>query len=257
MEEVMTVLAHQLDRTLTIAAPPDAVFRYFTDTDRWAAWWGAGSTIDPRPGGRVLVRYPGGVEALGEVLEIDPPRRIVFSYGYASGTPVPPGGSRVTIQLAPAGKGTRLHLMHELSDASVRDEHVQGWRYQLSVFANVVADALHADGPALAERWLSAWNESEDGSRRRALAEIAAPGVHMRDRYSSVEGIDDLTAHIGAAQAVMPGLRMELAGTVRHCQGILLAEWIAKGPDGQQKAGGTNVFVLDVSGRIESVTGFW
>ena len=125
------------------------------------------------------------------------------------------------------------------------------------MFANVVADALHADGSNLAERWLSAWNETESDARRRALADIAAPGVHMRDRYSSVEGIDDLTAHIGAAQAVMPGLRMELSGTVRHCQGVLLTEWIAKGPDGQQKAGGSNVFVLDAAGRIESVTGFW
>ena len=25
--------------------------RYFTDNTRWAAWWGPGSTIDPRPGG--------------------------------------------------------------------------------------------------------------------------------------------------------------------------------------------------------------
>ena len=251
------LLDHHLDRTVSIEAPREIVFRYFTSSDRWAAWWGQGSSIDPHPGGRVFIRYPNGVEAGGEVVEVRWPDRVVFTFGYASGEPMPIGASRVSITLESVARGTRVHLHHEFADATVRDHHVQGWRYQLSVFANVVADALHADGPALAERWLSAWNETEDGSRRRALAEIAAPGVHMRDRYSSVEGIDDLTAHIGAAQAVMPGLRMELAGTVRHCQGILLAEWIAKGPDGQQKAGGTNVFVLDVSGRIESVTGFW
>ena len=38
----------------------------------------AGSTIEPRPGGKVFVKYPGGVEASGEVLEIHPPDRIVF-----------------------------------------------------------------------------------------------------------------------------------------------------------------------------------
>jgi hypothetical protein len=38
---------------------------------------------------------------------------------------------------------------------------------------------------------------------------------------------------------------------------MLLADWVAKGPDGQPKAGGTNVFTLDAGGRIESVTGFW
>jgi len=257
MEEVMTVLAHQLDRTLTIAAPPDAVFRYFTDTDRWAAWWGAGSTIDPRPGGRVFVRYPGGVEALGEVLEIDPPRRIVFSYGYASGTPVPPGGSRVTIQLAPAGKGTRLHLMHELSDASVRDEHVQGWRYQLSVFANVVANDLHGDTAALVDRWFAAWSDTNAETRTRELAEIAAPDVTMHDRFSCVAGADELTLHVGAAHRFMPGMRMQREGTVRHCQGVVLADWNAVGPDGQSRGRGTNVFTLAPDGKIESVTGFW
>ena len=69
----MTVLAHQLDRTLVIGAPPALVFRYFTDSDRWAAWWGAGSTIDARPGGRVYIRYPGNVEAVGEVIDVSPP----------------------------------------------------------------------------------------------------------------------------------------------------------------------------------------
>lgn len=76
----MMTLAHQLERTVVIGAPPAAVFTYFTDPERWAAWWGAGSTIDARPGGRALVRHPGGVEASGEVVEIDAPSRIVFTY---------------------------------------------------------------------------------------------------------------------------------------------------------------------------------
>ena len=98
----MTVLAHQLDRTLVIGAPPALVFRYFTDSSRWAAWWGAGSTIDARPGGRVYIRYPGDVEVVGEVIEVAPPSHIVFTYGFVKGAPVPPGGSRVTIRLQPS-----------------------------------------------------------------------------------------------------------------------------------------------------------
>jgi len=253
----MTVLAHQLERMLTIAAPPEAVFRYFTDNDRWAAWWGAGSTIDPRPGGSVLVRYPGGTEAVGEVIEIDPPRRIVFTYGYASGTPVPPGGSRVTIELAPIARGTRLTLTHELSDASVRDQHVQGWRYQLSVFANVVANDIHGDAGALVDRWFAAWSDTNDETRTRELAAIADPGVTMRDRFSAVAGADELTLHIGAAHRFMPGMRLQREGTVRHCQGVVLADWTAVGPDGQPRGRGTNVFTLSSDGKIDSVTGFW
>ena len=45
-------LSHHLDRAVVIEAPQEVVFRYFTDEKRWAAWWGTGSTIDPRPAAR-------------------------------------------------------------------------------------------------------------------------------------------------------------------------------------------------------------
>ncbi|HXD48849.1 MAG TPA: SRPBCC domain-containing protein, partial [Gemmatimonadaceae bacterium] len=114
----MMPLEHRLDRTVVIQASPETVFRYFTDSARWAAWWGAGSTIDARPGGRVYVRYATGDEAAGEVLEVKPPERIVFSYGYVRGTPMPVGASRVTIDLEPLEGATRLRLSHELGDAA-------------------------------------------------------------------------------------------------------------------------------------------
>jgi uncharacterized protein YndB with AHSA1/START domain len=253
----MTVLAHQLDRTITIGAPPATVFRYFTDSARWAAWWGAGSTIDPRPGGRVYIRHPGAVEAVGEVIEVTAPSRIVFTYGFVSGKPIGPGESRVTIHLEPAARGTRLHLVHEFADMPARDEHIQGWRYQLSVFANVVANEVHADPESLADRWFAIWSESDEAARTRTLEEIAAPGVQMRDRFSSVEGVDELTRHIGAAQRFMPGMRLQREGAAQHCQGTVVADWTAVGPDGQPRGRGTNVFILSPDGKIESVTGIW
>jgi uncharacterized protein YndB with AHSA1/START domain len=251
------VLPHRLDRTLVIGAPPASVFRYFTDPARWAAWWGAGSTIDARRGGRVFVRYPEGTEAIGEVVEIDAPSVIVFTYGYATGKPVPPGGSRVTIRLEPVARGTRLHLVHEFADASVRDEHVQGWRYQLSLFANVVTNDVHGDVGALVDAWFTMWSDADDPSRSSRLSALATPEVRMHDRFSSVEGIDELTRHIAAAQRFMPGLRLQRDGNARHCQGVVLAEWTAVGPDGQPRGRGTNVFTLTPDGKVESVTGFW
>ena len=253
----MTPLDHRLDRTLVIGAPPAAVFRYFTDPARWAAWWGAGSTIDARPGGRVFVRYPEGTEAVGEIIEIDAPWLIAFTYGYASGTPIAPGGSRVTIRLESVERGTRLHLVHEFADAGVRDQHVQGWRYQLSLFANVVSADVHGDVGALVDAWFTMWGDTDDASRSSRLCALATPEVRMRDRFSSVEGIDELTRHIAAAQRFMPGLRLERDGDARHCQGMVLAEWRAVGPDGQPRGRGTNVFTLSPDGKVDMVTGFW
>jgi uncharacterized protein YndB with AHSA1/START domain len=253
----MMTLAHQLDRTIVIGAPPAAVFNYFTDSARWAAWWGAGSTIEARPGGRVFVRHPGGNEASGEVLEVTPPSRIVFTYGYATGQPFGPGESRITITLSPAGKGTRLQLSHAFAEAAPREEHVQGWRYQLSVFANLVADATHADTQAIVDAWFDAWADADAEHRAARLAAMATPDVHVRDRFSCIDGAADVTAHIAASQRFMPGYRMQRAGAPRHCQGVVLADWTASGPDGQVRAQGTNVFTLAADGLIESVTGFW
>jgi hypothetical protein len=49
--------------------------------------------------------------------------------------------------------------------------------------------------------------------------------------------------------------KIERAGEPRHCQGTVLADWVAVNADGQERMSGTNVFVLGPDGRIESATG--
>jgi uncharacterized protein YndB with AHSA1/START domain len=250
-------LTHTLSRTVVIRATPDVVFGFFTDSTRWARWWGAGSTIDPTPGGQVLIRYPNAVEAGGEVLEIDPPRRLVFTYGFVSGTPMPVGASRVAIGLEPDPRGTVLRLTHDFADAGARDAHVQGWRYQLAVFSNAVSDEVTSGAGPVIDAWFEVWAMPDAGARADALARIAVPSVSFRDRFSLVEGIEDLVPHIGAAQHFMPGIRLARSGDLRQCQGTILVNWTATGPDGQPRGAGANVFAIDPAGRIESVTGFW
>ena len=250
-------LPYQLDRTVTIRAPRETVFQFLTDTPRWAAWWGAGSTIDARPGGHMYIRHPDGTEVSGDVLEIDPPNRIVFSFGFVKGTPIPVGGSKVTIRLDANRAGTLLSLTHEFGDEAARNEHVQGWRYQLALFSNLVADRVNAGAADLVDAWFDAWADPDADRRQQTLSRIAAPDLRFRDRFSCTDGLADLLPHIAAAQHFMPGLRMSREGALRHCQGTVLADWTARGADGQDRGRGTNVFLLGPDGRIESVTGFW
>jgi hypothetical protein len=196
------------------------------------------------------------VETLGEVLEVRHDERIVFTYGFATGKPIPPGSSRVTIRLEPAESGTRLHLLHEFAEAGPRDEHVQGWRFQLSLFSNVVANEVFADAAGTVDAWFDAWLIADDRTRDETLARIVSPGIEFRDRFSLLDGIADLSAHISAAQRFMPGIALRRNGNVRHCQGTVLADWIAAGADGKERMSGTNVFVFKPDGRIDSVTGF-
>jgi uncharacterized protein YndB with AHSA1/START domain len=252
----MKTLPHQLTRTLLIQAKPEIVFNFFTDSTRWARWWGTGSTIDASPGGRVTIRHPNGVEVLGEVLEIVPPERIVFTYGYENGKPIPLGGSRVTIRLQPHESGTQLSLLHEFDDAAVRNDFVQGWRFQLSLFANVVANEANANAAAVVDRWYAAWSIPDDPDREKELRQFVSANVRWHDPYSSIEGVAELVPHIGAAQRFMPRVTMKRVGDVRHCQGMVLSQWAAMNSEGQKVMEGSNVFVFDANGRIESATGF-
>jgi uncharacterized protein YndB with AHSA1/START domain len=253
----MTALPYRLDRTVIIRARPATVFAFFSNSDDWASWWGAGSSIDARPGGRVMIRHPNGIEVGGEVVEIQPPDRIVFTYGYVSGAPMRVGASLVTVRLSPHPVGTLVRLTHEFADDQVREQHVQGWRFQLSLFANAVADRHHAAAATTVDRWFAAWSDADAATRERTIEAIVAADVRLQDRFSSVAGVDDLKMHLAAVHRFMPGVRIERHGDVRHCQGQVLTDWAALTADGKEQSRGSNVFGLDADGRITEVTGFW
>jgi hypothetical protein len=124
------------------------------------------------------------------------------------------------------------------------------------VFANVVANEAYANAAIAVDAWFAAWATADEQARAAVIAKIAVPEIRFRDRYSVLDGARDLTAHIGAALRFMPGFTLRRQGEVRHCQGEVLADWIAAGPDGKQRVSGTSLFVFRADGRIESVTGF-
>jgi len=253
----MRTMTHRLNREIEMAARPETVFRFFTDASRWASWWGAGSTIDAVPGGLVRIVLPGGVEVGGEVIAVDPPEEIVFTYGYVSGSPIPEGASRVTLRVTPTTSGSRVTLLHEFDDVAARDAHVQGWRYHLSLFANVVSAEVTSGATEAVDRWLAAWADPDEVNRRATLEAVAEPDVRVRDRFTSLAGLDELMPHISAAQQHMPGVRLERRGDVRACQGTVMADWVAIGADGREVGAGTNVCQFSQDGRVASVTGFW
>lgn len=252
----MTPFAYRLDRSVVIHADPAVVFRFLKDPERWAAWWGAGSTIEARSRGRLLIRHPDGVDVVGEVIEIEPPERIVFSYGFLDRRAEPTGDSRVTIVLEPLGQSTRLRLTHEFNDAAARDEHVQGWRFQLSVFANVVANEVHAEAAKAVDGWFTAWSVSDPIARRDAFARVTSDDIGLRDRFSLIDGLDDLVAHTAAYQRFFPGIRFERKGDIRHCQGVVLADWVTHGDEGTARLKGTCCFTFNTANQIEAVINF-
>ena len=251
----MTLL-FSLDRTIDIRARPATVFRFFTDTARFARWWGEGSTIDPALGGAVRIRYPDGTTASGAIQELVVDQRIVFSYGYDDPTKsIPAGGSRVTITLEKIPDGTRVKLHHDVADAKTRDEHVQGWRYVLALFANVVSADAHVGIDDALATWFTAWNELNVDRVCELLAPIVSLDISFRDPHACVSGFDELVSHDAACQRFMPGIRVESRGAVRHAHGTALVGWAAVKPDGTPVMTGTNVVRLAPDGMISEVIG--
>lgn len=121
-----------LEVSMHIAAPPETVFPYFVDPARYTQWMGEHAVLEPVPGGSYRVSMRGGVEAVGEFVEVDPPHRVVFTWGWTHAHMVAPGTTRVVVTLAEEGGGTRLVLRHhDLPSDDQRDQHMMGWEMYL------------------------------------------------------------------------------------------------------------------------------
>jgi uncharacterized protein YndB with AHSA1/START domain len=118
-----------IGREITIAAPADVVFAYFTDPAKHILWQGSAVQLEPRPGGRLRVEFGPGYVAAGEYLTIDPPRRLVFTWGWEEqgSSVVPPGSSTVEITLTPDGESTIVRLRHSGLPIDTFAFHGAGW----------------------------------------------------------------------------------------------------------------------------------
>jgi uncharacterized protein YndB with AHSA1/START domain len=120
-------------REIFIDASPEEIFPYLTVSDRRALWMGLTAELDPRPGGVYRVEPNADNVILGEFVEVSPPRRVVFTWGFADPeSPVPAGSTTVEIDLIPQGNGTLLRLVHRGSPPDRRERHAQGWSHYLA-----------------------------------------------------------------------------------------------------------------------------
>jgi uncharacterized protein YndB with AHSA1/START domain len=144
-----------VDRTISIAASPEAVWEFFVDPEKLTRWMGQRADLDPRPGGIYRCEVIPGHTAAGEFVELDAPRRLVFTWGWEKSgeeeSPVRPGSSTIEVELTPDGDGTSLHFVHRdlPSDASAAS-HAHGWDHYLPRL-----EIAAAGGEAGEDPWLT------------------------------------------------------------------------------------------------------
>ncbi|MEX0865548.1 MAG: SRPBCC domain-containing protein [Acidimicrobiia bacterium] len=122
-----------------VSAPPSTVYRYLTESGKWAMWQGERASIDARPGGRFSMDMANGMTAEGEFVELVPNVRVVFTWGWVNHPDLPPGSTTVEIVLSEVRTGTRVILTQRQLPEAEWHTHQVGWRHYLPRLATVAA----------------------------------------------------------------------------------------------------------------------
>jgi uncharacterized protein YndB with AHSA1/START domain len=129
--------AAAVEREIRVDAAPETVFDFFTDPDKMIQWMGRHAELEPSPGGTFRVDINGRDIASGAYVVVDPPRRVVFTWGWESEeNRTRPGTSTVEVSLESAGEGTVVRLLHrDLATEESRANHGHGWIHYLERLA--------------------------------------------------------------------------------------------------------------------------
>ena len=130
----------QVRRTLTCS--PEQAFRAWTDPQLVPLWFKPrdGSGTRPEMDVRVGGSYRWGMEregrvayAVGEYLTVDPPSRLVFTFGWEQMPGIELSDSLVTVEFSPHRDGVEIVITHErLHGREECELHGQGWREMLA-----------------------------------------------------------------------------------------------------------------------------
>jgi len=135
-------LKHELEKTMEkvyeiyIRTTPERLWEAITDPEiRSKYQFGMAAYSDWTPGARIEMSSPKAPSLLGEgeVLEADPPRRLVHTMTALWGEDVKAeGASRVTWDIEPIGDSCRLLVTHDQMREGANDQLYGGWPMILS-----------------------------------------------------------------------------------------------------------------------------
>lgn len=127
----MTPNESEVVREIHIEARPEVVFAYLTDPAKMVQWVGVEARLEAHLGGIFQVKINDERIVRGEYLEVTPPSRIVFSWGWEGREDLPPGASTVEVSLTPSQGGTLVRLRHYNLPGAAMPLHAKSWEHNL------------------------------------------------------------------------------------------------------------------------------
>lgn len=127
-----------LTATIRIAAAPAEVFPYLVEPHLLVQWIGAWADLHPEPGGVFALDFD-GTKVRGSFVSVEPPNRVVFTWGTPGNDALPPGSTTVEILLKADGNETVVELFHHDLPADERPPHQAGWTLCLDMLRQVAS----------------------------------------------------------------------------------------------------------------------
>jgi uncharacterized protein YndB with AHSA1/START domain len=124
--------------SIAIDATPEEIFPYFVEAELIVQWIANSAELDPRPGGVFRLDFD-TLSQTGEYLEVDPPHRVVFTWGVIGDEAFAPGSSTVEVVLRPEGTQTVVELTHGGLAGDWVAAHDRGWPVYLGVLSEIAA----------------------------------------------------------------------------------------------------------------------
>lgn len=171
--------------TRLIQAPRERVFAAWTTPADILKWFGPetcralSARADLRTGGKyhyeLLAEKFGEIELRGVFREVEPGRRLVYTWTWSGHPELAPGESLVTVEFMGENGMTEVEITHEgLPNEKVRDEHTWGWNGCLDKLEEHLVSGVETEQPAPAAGEFC-WNElltSDEQAAAEFYAEV-------------------------------------------------------------------------------------
>jgi uncharacterized protein (TIGR03086 family) len=197
-----------IEKSVLVPLDADQTFALLTEPERLRRWQTVSARVDLRAGGEYRWTVVPGANAGGTFVEVEPGKRLVYTWGWEGDEALSPGTSTVTVTLEPADGGTTVRLVHEGLTPEQEEAHSSGWDHFMERLA-----VAGREGDAGLEPWTirdaDAWDQLSAAEASLAMCSLAlrrmGPGDGKAQTPCAKYDVDQLTGHLAGSLVGLGG----------------------------------------------------